>query len=33
MLRLRMFGVSASPDVIVGRDGWFFYAGEGPPRT
>jgi len=29
MLRLRMFGVSASPDVIVGRDGWLFYAGDG----
>ncbi len=28
-LRLRTFGVSASPDVIVGRDGWFFYAGDG----
>jgi hypothetical protein len=28
-LRLRVFGVSASPDVIVGRDGWLFYAGEG----
>ena len=29
LLRLRMFGVSASPDVIVGRDGWLFYAGDG----
>ena len=28
-LRLRVFGVSASPDVIVGRDGWLFYAGDG----
>jgi hypothetical protein len=29
LLRLRVFGVSASPDVIVGRDGWLFYAGDG----
>jgi hypothetical protein len=29
LLRLRLFGVSASPDVIVGRDGWLFYAGDG----
>jgi alginate O-acetyltransferase complex protein AlgJ len=28
-LRLRVFHVSASPDVILGRDGWLFYAGDG----
>jgi hypothetical protein len=28
-LRLRVLGVSASPDVIRGRDGWLFYAGDG----
>jgi hypothetical protein len=28
-MRLRLFGVSASPDVILGRDGWLFYAGDG----
>ena len=28
-LRLRVFQVSASPDVILGRDGWLFYAGDG----
>jgi alginate O-acetyltransferase complex protein AlgJ len=29
LLRLRVFSVSASPDVIVGREGWLFYAGDG----
>jgi alginate O-acetyltransferase complex protein AlgJ len=29
LLRLRVLGVSASPDVIVGREGWMFYAGDG----
>jgi alginate O-acetyltransferase complex protein AlgJ len=29
LLRLRVLGVSASPDVIVGREGWLFYAGDG----
>jgi alginate O-acetyltransferase complex protein AlgJ len=29
LLRLRAFGVSASQDVIVGRDGWMFYSGDG----
>jgi alginate O-acetyltransferase complex protein AlgJ len=29
LLRLRVLGVSASPEVIVGRDGWLFYAGDG----
>ena len=24
-----VFGVSASPDVVPGRDGWLFYAGDG----
>jgi hypothetical protein len=28
-LRLRVFHVSASPDVILGHDGWLFYAGDG----
>jgi len=28
-LRLRALRVSASPDVILGRDGWLFYAGDG----
>ena len=28
-LRLRLLHVSASPDVILGRDGWLFYAGDG----
>jgi hypothetical protein len=28
-IRLRYLHVSASPDVISGRDGWFFYAGDG----
>ena len=28
-LRLRLLRVSASPDVILGRDGWLFYAGDG----
>ena len=28
-LRLRLLGSSASPDVIVGKDGWLFYAGDG----
>jgi alginate O-acetyltransferase complex protein AlgJ len=29
LLRLRILGVSASRDVIVGREGWMFYAGDG----
>jgi alginate O-acetyltransferase complex protein AlgJ len=29
LLRLRALRTSASPDVIVGRDGWLFYAGDG----
>jgi hypothetical protein len=29
LLRLRLLGSSASPDVIVGKDGWLFYAGDG----
>jgi hypothetical protein len=29
LLRLRLLRTSASPDVIVGRDGWLFYAGDG----
>ncbi|HZI80623.1 MAG TPA: hypothetical protein VFD69_13970 [Vicinamibacterales bacterium] len=29
LLRLRALQTSASPDVIVGRDGWLFYAGDG----
>jgi alginate O-acetyltransferase complex protein AlgJ len=29
LLRLQLLGVSASPDVIVGREGWLFYAGDG----
>jgi alginate O-acetyltransferase complex protein AlgJ len=29
LVRLRLLGTSASPDVIVGRDGWLFYAGDG----
>ena len=29
LLRLRLLGSSASPDVIVGTDGWLFYAGDG----
>jgi len=28
-LRLRALRVSASPDVILGRHGWLFYAGDG----
>ncbi|HEV8393753.1 MAG TPA: hypothetical protein VGQ37_05740 [Vicinamibacterales bacterium] len=28
-LRLGLLRVSASPDVIIGRDGWLFYAGDG----
>ena len=32
LLRLRVLGVSASPDVIVGRDGWMFYAGDGAAK-
>ena len=28
-LRLRLLHVSASPDVILGRGGWLFYAGDG----
>jgi hypothetical protein len=28
-LRLRLLHVSASPDVMVGRAGWLFYAGDG----
>ena len=28
-LRFRLLGVSPSPDVVVGRDGWYFYAGDG----
>jgi hypothetical protein len=28
-LRLRLLHVSASPDVMIGRDGWLFYAGDG----
>ena len=29
VLRLRVLHVSASPDVILGRGGWLFYAGDG----
>jgi hypothetical protein len=29
LLRLRLLGSSASPDVIVGKEGWLFYAGDG----
>ena len=29
VLRLRLLGSSASPDVIVGKDSWLFYAGDG----
>ena len=29
LLRLRLLGSSPSPDVIVGKDGWLFYAGDG----
>jgi hypothetical protein len=29
LLRLRLLCSSASPDVIVGKDGWLFYAGDG----
>jgi len=29
VLRLRLLHVSASPDVILGRGGWLFYAGDG----
>jgi hypothetical protein len=29
LLRLRALGSSASPDVIVGRDGWLFYHADG----
>ncbi len=28
-LRLTWFGISPSPDVFVGRDGWLFYAADG----
>jgi hypothetical protein len=28
-LRLRWLGVSATPDVIVGRDGWYYFATDG----
>lgn len=28
-LRFRWLGVSPSADVVVGRDGWLFYAGDG----
>jgi alginate O-acetyltransferase complex protein AlgJ len=29
LLRLRVLRTSASPDVILGRDGWLFYNGDG----
>lgn len=28
-VKLKLLGVSSSPDVIAGRGGWLFYAGEG----
>ena len=28
-LRFRVLGVSPSPDVVAGRDGWYFYTGDG----
>jgi hypothetical protein len=28
-VRLRVLRVSPSPDVVLGRDGWLFYAGDG----
>ena len=29
ILRVRYLGMSPTPDVVVGKDGWFFYAGGG----